>query len=91
MSKHTLNSLPIASGSALRDSKRPARIDRVPSLGRCIDLYLDVFGYTSDAIFFIHRAYLEAENSQDFTQRVSPALRITEPQAEWMYEFIDTN
>lgn len=75
--------------SHARTHSHIVHIDQVPSLSRCIDHYVDVFGYSQDQVIFIHKSFVQSRTVHEFTVHVAPALDVTVAQAGWMYKFID--
>ena len=79
-----------ASGSALRGSEPALRgPPRVPSLGRCIDRYLEAFGFSTEAVISIHHAFRGSADTRTFAQRLPASLPMSKAQAEWIYENIE--
>ena len=62
---------------------------QVPSLGNCIDTFLDAFHYSREDIINIHFEFRKSSDIRDFAERLPRILACTPAQAEWMYTFIE--
>jgi hypothetical protein len=61
--------------------------DPPPSLGALADSYLDAHGYGSASIFYIHGAYEQCDNIEDFADELC-TLGMARKEAWWLWEII---